>query len=146
MDGRHDMRGQRGFDEFPALLADAEVTSEQRLGGAGAQTNEHLRLHDSQLRFKPGAAGSNFPGVGLFVNAAFAFGFPFEVFHNIGDVDFTTVDPRFDESLIEKFAGGADEGPPLQIFIVARLLAPRRERSTSGASMMLYALISSVCR
>ena len=46
-----------------------------------------------------------------------------EVLDRVRDVRERPVDPRRFEPLVEDAAGGADERPPFEIFLVARLLA-----------------------
>src|SRR5207237_6693332 len=64
---------------------------------------------------------------------------PFEVFHDVGDVDEIAVDPRRLERLVEELAGRADEGAPDLVLRVARLLADEH-RPRRGAAFAEHGL------
>jgi len=57
------------------------------------------------------------------VDAALAATDPFEVLDGVGDVDLRAVDARVLQRLVEELPGWADEGPALQVLLVAGLLA-----------------------
>ena len=61
------------------------------------------------LGFKPGTAGSDFQGVGFFVDPAFAARFPFEMFDDIGDVGLFAIDACRFQGVIEQTAGRSDK-------------------------------------
>ena len=54
--------------------------------------------------------------------------FVFEVLHRVGHVDAFWVDASLVEAAPEHPAGGADEGPSLSVFLIARLLTDEDER------------------
>src|SRR5207249_2318225 len=61
---RHPLREWR-LDELPPLPADAELTTEKRLGGRRAEAHEHPRPDRGKLALQPGTAGVDLPEVGL---------------------------------------------------------------------------------
>ena len=67
------------------------------------------------------------------MEAAFAGGFPFEMFHAVGDVGFGASDAGFFECFVEHAAGGADEWFAFEIFFVAGLFADENDAGMFGA-------------
>ena len=123
MDSGHDHLRERRFEKFAAMLGDSEIAAEQGLGGGGTEADDYLGFEGCNFGLEPGAAGFNFRGAGLFVDAAFSSWFPFEMLYGIRDVNFLAIDSRCDERFVEKFAGGADERFAFEIFLIAGLLA-----------------------
>lgn len=121
MNGCDDIFSQFRFHEFTALLADAKIFSNQRLRRGCAETDQDFRFKNGQLRFKPGPARGDLPSVRLFVNAAFAFWFPFEVLHRVGDVHFLAINSRFDERFVQQLSRWTDKRFAREIFVIARL-------------------------
>ena len=78
-----------------ALFADFEFGSEQGLRCGRAETNDDVRLYQTDFGFQPGTAGSDLARIGFFVNAAFTAWFPFEMLDDIGDVSFAAIDAGF---------------------------------------------------
>lgn len=114
-------------EDAAAVLGDAERFAEEGLGGGSAEADDHFRLNFFQFGVEPGAAGGDFAGAGLFMEAAFAARFPFEVLDGIRDVDFVAVDAGFDEAVVEQQAGGTDKGLAFAVFAVAGLFADEDE-------------------
>jgi hypothetical protein len=56
------------------------------------------------------------------MNAPLAARLPFEVFDDVGDIDFIPVDPGCGKGLIQQSARRAYKGPALAVLAVARLL------------------------
>jgi hypothetical protein len=126
MDGGHHP-GKGRIQQFAAVPCDAKFASEQRLRGGGPEADDHLGLQHLDFGFKPRTASRDFHGVGLFVDAPLAAGFPLEVLYRIRDVDFAAIDARFDKSAIEQLSGRADERLALKIFLVAGLFADEND-------------------
>lgn len=101
MDGGHKERCERRFHEFAAMLRDAEVPAEERLGRGGAEANDDFRPERGDFGIEPRPARGGLGAVWLFVNAPLAARLPFEVFDGIGDVGFFTIDPRFLQSAVQ---------------------------------------------
>src|ERR1700730_13240982 len=133
MHGGGEVGREGGIDKFAAMLRDAKILAEKRLGGGGAEADNHFGMNSSDLGIKPRAARGDFGGIGFFVDAAFSPGLPFEMFHGIGDVNFFAVDSGFDERVVEKLAGGADERFAGQVFLIAGLLADEHQLAMGGA-------------
>src|SRR5206468_11783426 len=99
----------------------------------GAEADEQLGFHHGQLRLEPGAAGGDLARVRLLVQPALPSRGPFEVLHDIGDVDELAVDARFLQGAVEQLASRADEGAAELVLAVPRLLSDedraRRRRS-----------------
>lgn len=127
MNGGHDERGEAGLDELAAVPADAKIFTEEGLAGGGAEADEDGGFNDVQLGIEPWAARGDFAAVGLFVDAALADGFPLEMFYDVSDVNLVAVDADFFKNFVEKFAGGAYEGAPSQVFVVPGLLTDEED-------------------
>lgn len=82
---------------------------------------------------EPWAAGGDFARVRFFVEAAFAGGFPLEMFDGVGDVSEQAIDSGFGEGAIEEFASGADEGLTGEVLFVAGLFADEEDAGALGA-------------
>jgi hypothetical protein len=57
------------------------------------------------------------------VEASFAGGFPFEVFHGVGDVSLGPIHAGFFEGFIEHSSGRANERLSFEVLLIARLFA-----------------------
>ena len=119
MDGGGYVGSQIGFYEFAAMLGYAKFLAEQSLGRGGAEADDHFRLQAGDFGLQPGAAGVDFRGGWLFVDAAFPSRLPAEMFHRIRDVNFFAIDSRFEQRFIEQIAGRADEGLAGTVFLIA---------------------------
>src|SRR5206468_3230777 len=62
VDRGHDGFGQLGANGLSAVLGDAELFAEQRLGGRGTKRDDHARLDQTNLLLKPGIAGAHLGG------------------------------------------------------------------------------------
>jgi hypothetical protein len=131
--GCHDMRCQRRFETFSAALRDPESAAKQRLRGGGAEANNDFGLEQGDLGIEPWPARGDFGRVWFFVDAAFSARFPFEVFDGIGDVGFVAIDAGLFECCIQQFAGGADERPPLAIFLIPGLFSDEKDSRLARA-------------
>ena len=78
------------------MQGDAEIAAKQGLGGCGTEADDYVGADGCDFGVEPGAARGDFGGVWFFVDAAFATWFPFEVLHDVGDVDFLSVDTCFE--------------------------------------------------
>ena len=74
MNRRHDDRGEVRLDGNASVLADPELTAEQRLGSGGAEADEYLRLQQRELGVQPRPAGGDLGGVRLLVDPSLARG------------------------------------------------------------------------
>jgi len=129
VDGCDDMWRERGFYRLASFLSHAKILAEQSLCGAGAQADQHFGFDSFEFRIEPGTAGFDLRGSGFLVNAALAaFGSgPLEMFDDVGHVNFSAVDPRFGESLIEQLAGGPNKGTSLTILLIAWLFPDKHD-------------------
>lgn len=120
--GHHDGR-EWGFQELAAMLGDAKIATQQGLCRGGAEANNYFRMERGDFGVEPRPAGSNFRGIGFFVDAAFSAGLPFKMLHGIGDVDLFAINACCDESLIQEATSGPDKWFAFQIFLIAGLFA-----------------------
>ena len=123
----HDVRRESRFEEFAAALRYAKCASEQSLRRGGAEADHDFGFEQSDFGVEPWATGCDFGAVWFFVDAAFATRFPFEMFDGIGDVGFVAIDARLFERRVEQFPGGADERPPLAIFLIPGLFSDEKD-------------------
>ena len=123
----HDVGRERAIEKFASMLREAKSAAEERLSRGGAETHDHFGLESGNFGFEPRTAGSDFGGVGLFVDAALAAGLPLEMFYGVGDVDFLAVDAGFDEGGVEELSRGSDEGTALEVFLISRLFADEHD-------------------
>ena len=123
----HHQGRQLELQKLTAMLGDPEIAAKQRLGRSGSQADDDLRLPEGDFRIQPRTAGGNLSGIGLFVDAALAAGFPLEVFHGIRDIGFAAVDARFDHGMIEDSAGRADKGLARKILLMAGLFTHKHD-------------------
>jgi hypothetical protein len=61
------------------------------------------------------------------MNAPFASFLKLEMFHGIGNVNARSIDASIYQRTVKQAAGGADEWPARQVFLVARLLADQHQ-------------------
>ncbi len=127
VDGGEDGRQAGRKEGLAAILRDAKGAAEESLGGSGAEADDHFRLDLLEFGVEPGAAGGDFAGAGLLVDAALAARLPFEMLDGIGDVDVVAIDAGVGEAAIEKKSGGADKRRAFAVFTVAGLLADEDE-------------------
>jgi hypothetical protein len=102
-------------------MAYSELFSEQRPCGNRAQTDEYTRLNQRYFGIQPRPAGRNLPSVRALVDPLLPFWSPFEVFHDVGDIGVTALDPDFSERLIEQLPSRSDKWPASAVFLVAWL-------------------------
>src|SRR5205823_5881803 len=127
MHGRRDERRERRLHELAAMLRDAELAAEERLRGGRAETGEHLRLYDLDLRLEPRMARGDLLGARALVDAALPARRPLEVLDRIRDVHRLAVDAGLLERVVEDAAGGTDERFALEVLAVARLLSDHHD-------------------
>jgi hypothetical protein len=98
-----------------------------------------LGAHDGDFGFEPWPARCDLGRIWLFVNAALASRLPFEVLHGVGDVNFGSVNSRFDERAVKQLSGWSDEWPAIEVFIVPGLFADQYDfgvRRTSAENRL----------
>ena len=59
--------------------------------------------------------------LGFWCKVLTGFGFPFEVFHHIGDVSLASIDARLDQRFVQNLSGRPHKGLPHSIFFETRL-------------------------
>ena len=79
------------------------------------------------------ALRGGFALAGGLVDAAFAAQFVLEVAHGVGEEQLAPIQPGLRQRLIQQLAGGADEGPAGQVFLVARLLTNQHQACAQWA-------------
>jgi len=124
---RHDDGRELRLDGHAAVLADPELTTEERLRGGRAEAHEHLRLQQRELGLEPRPAGGDLRSVRFLVDAALPTRLPLEVLDDVRDVGQPAVDPGLFERVVEQSARGADERPARQVLLVAGLLADEHD-------------------
>ena len=124
--GRHG-GSERGFQKLTAVLGHAKLAPKQGLRGGGSHTNYHLRTHDGNFGVKPWPACRNLRGIRLFVNAALASRLPFEVLYGIGDVNFGSINSRFNQGAVEKFPGRSNERAAVEVLIIPGLFSDQHD-------------------
>jgi hypothetical protein len=108
------------IEPLAAKMRYAAIRFEQRLGGAGAEANDHLRRDDVELSQQEWRAGLDFVG---FRQAVFRRA----TFYDVTDVNvFSLQAHRFDH-LGEQFSSAADEGKTLCVFVTAGALTDEHE-------------------
>lgn len=93
------------------------------MGGGGAQANDDARLDYSELRLEPRMACLNLSGRRFLMEPAFASLLEAEMLYSVGHINCASVNAGGVERLVEQPASGADEGAPLQVFLVSWRLA-----------------------
>src|SRR5256885_16759274 len=133
MDRGHGGDAERSSHTLAAVLRDPKRGAHQRLRGGGPEQHEQPRLDRLDLRFEPWPAGSHLLAVRLFVQAALAAPREAEVLDGVRHVHARPIDARCFESLVEDATGGSDEGVPLDVLAIARLLADEHQRGSTRA-------------
>jgi hypothetical protein len=87
-----------------------------------------FRVYKSQFLVQPPPVVCDLACRRLLVDAALAALLELEVLDGIGDVDAVALDASFRHRPVEELAGGSNEGFPLVVFLVARLLANEGDR------------------
>ena len=123
-----DCAPERCVMDEPARRGNRHRTSEHRLDGGRAETDDHRRLDLRQFGRQPRAAGFHFARARLLVNPALSSSLrrrrgPAEVLDGVGEIDGRTVEARMDERAIEQRASRTDKGMPIAILGIPRLLA-----------------------
>src|SRR3989442_8189765 len=122
---RHHEWCQRRGNKFPALHADLEMSSQQRLSRRRTQTNDHFGANHFDLGFEPGLACCNLERVRFLVDAALASRLPFEMFHRVRDIDFLPIDAGFFQGFVENSSRRSDEWTPLKVFLIPWLFTDK---------------------
>src|SRR5215813_12193822 len=91
VNGGEHIRCQRRRDELASLAGHPKILSQKRLSGGRSQADDDLRFHLGDLRFQPGTTRGDLPRVRLGMNSPLPHQDPFEVLHDVGDVDFGSV-------------------------------------------------------
>ena len=108
-------------------LGDGDDAAEQRAGGGGAEGDRDRGLDQQPFLFDPEAAGVDFGGAGLGMDAAGAALFIFEMLDRVGDIGAGAIDAGGGERAIEQLPGGADERAAGQILLIAGLFADEHQ-------------------
>ena len=137
-DGRGVDRGQHGrlsghFQHPAPVFGDAEGRTEEGLRGGGSQADDQAGPNGLHFGVQPGAAGGDFAGAGLLMNAALAARFPLEVLDGVGDISRVTIDAGLLQAAVEETAGGTNKRVAFDVFAVAGLLADQDEGGTGLA-------------
>src|SRR5215472_9475415 len=121
MDGCHVSRSQRRCNKLSPLASDAELFSQESLGGGSSQADDHLRACSGNFRVQPWTASLDFRVSRLLMDAPLAalVGSPVEMLHHVGHVDGGFVDSGYGKCLVENSSGRTDERMAGQIFFVA---------------------------
>jgi hypothetical protein len=82
-----------------------------------------MRMYGIDFRCQPGSTGRHFSRRWAFMFPTLALWLPFEVFDGVRDVHLVARDTGFHQRFIKQPAGGAHKGMPLQILLIAGLLA-----------------------
>jgi len=120
-----------------------ERSAEQRLCRRPTETDERFRSHERNLSIQPRATSCNLRRARLLVNAPLASGLPFEVLHDVGDIDIVARDARLRQRPVQQSACRSDEGMALDVFLVAWLLA-HEHQARAGRSLAEDCLRSSL--
>src|SRR5712671_1631456 len=121
---------QAGANPSSSFPRDAELISEEGLSSGRPQAHENAWLHQPNLRIEPGPARLNFGRARLLVDSPLPpfIWRPFEVLHDICDIDFIAVDSRQAQSLIKYLSCRSNKRPAAEIFFVSGLLAHQHNR------------------
>ena len=109
-------RVPRYSEPFAAEGGDGAIGVEQHLGGSGAQANDYFGADGVDLADQERGAGGDFVALGhaIFWGAAFDY---------VADVDIGALQAHGFDHLGEEFAGAANEGEALDVFVVAGAFA-----------------------
>src|SRR5690349_17185279 len=116
-----------GLKPLAPHLRNSEIAAKQTLSGSRAQANQYTRLCQYQLRPKPRIASRDLRSFRFLVQSPFPLRLPFEVLDGVGYVDSAAIDTGFLKGLVQQPSGRADERMPLQVLLVARLLADEND-------------------
>ena len=133
MDGDERSGGVIRWDDLSAVAHDFGGAAESELRGGGAEADQQVGLNEREFRFGPRAAGGDFAGAGLGVDATLATGLPFEVFYGVGDVADVAVDAGFFEGAIEHPSRGTNKGTAFAIFGITGLLSDQHDARILGS-------------
>src|SRR5690242_19686380 len=139
MDGDEPRQPAGKGDDAPAIGVDGERFAHEAARGGRAERHDDARPYDLDLVVEPEAADLDLARVGLLVEASLAARLILEMLHRIGDVDSRALDTGRFEGGIEDPAGGADEGAPGELLLIARLLADQHHMSV-GRTLAEYGL------
>lgn len=131
--GGHGCGDPLGVEDLTAVLRDLEGSAEDRLSGRGAQTDEHLRPHNRQLRVEPWPARGDVRHRRFAMDTSLPARFPTEVLDCVGDVDLVAIEPGVGEASVEQLPGWTDERMALEVLTVTRLLTDDHHPSRGGA-------------
>src|SRR5262245_55885784 len=106
-----------------ALPRNRYVAPRQRAGRGIAQRDHKTWPQSSELALQPPAAGGDFAGIRLLMDASLAARLVLEMLHHIGEVKLGAIEAGIRDGAIEQLAGWSDEGPAGKVLLVARLLA-----------------------
>src|SRR5581483_11378093 len=113
------------------MLRDAELRAEKRLRSRRAETNNRVRFNNGYLRVQPRTARPDFVRVRFLVQAPFSARLPFEMLHDVRDVNGSAVEPDLLERAIEQLARRPDERLARAVFVIARHFADEHDARSS---------------
>ena len=128
MHRRNNPRRKLGPQNYSTLARNTKARSKKSLARRRTEANKDAWPNDAQFRLQPWPTGSDVARIGLLVNAPFATGLPFKVFHRICDVDRITINPGLLERSIQDLTSRSDERLAGQILLIAGLFAKQHER------------------
>src|ERR1700687_4167229 len=133
MHGREHVGSEGRRDQLSAASSHPEGFPEQGLRRRGAQADEHAGLDHGELRLQPGPAGRDLEGVRFLMNPFLSARLPLEVLHDVRDVGVAPIDAGFRQRLVQQPPRAADEGAPLDILAISRLLPDEEEARLARA-------------
>src|SRR4029079_4591885 len=131
MNGGHDERGKRGFDEFAALLGHFEALAEERLRRRRTETHQRMCTDERALGLEPWPARTDFRGIRLGVYPPLTARLPFEVLHDVGHVNGFAIDAGLLQRAIEQLPCWSDKRMTGEILCIPRLLTDKHEAGAS---------------
>src|SRR6185312_4895728 len=123
MDGREHAAAVFERHDLAANPADGCGSAGHAAHRRRAERDDQRRLDELPFERKPQMAAFDLVSVGPLVHAALAAWLEFEMLDGICHEDLVTIDAGRVERLREKPASRSDEGMPLPILLIARLLA-----------------------
>jgi len=117
------------FERFAPEFGDRNGFPREASRGAYTEGDDRGWLDELALRVEPDPATFDFVIVRPFVQPAFASHLVLKMFHRIGDEGVLAGNSGISQCLIENPTRWTDERPAGEIFLVARLLAHKHERS-----------------
>jgi len=115
------------LEPLAALLHHRHGPAHHRAGRDRAQRDDRRRPDRGNFALQPVQAGHRFALPRGLVHAPLAAHLELEVLHRVGDVEPVAAPAEFLQGAVEHPARRPDEGPPLEILAIARLLADQHQ-------------------